>query len=205
MQGAGHKSLMDTLVREISMKVLENRGRLNREDWLAKALDVLAEEGIGAVCIEPVAKALGVTKGSFYWHFEDRDELVECLLEYWETEHTDRLGDLVAADSSDPSKQLLTLLELVTAHDENRYDASVRAWARHDPRAATHLKRVDQKRLSYQRDLFLEMGFSKEEADLRSRWSYYYMIGEYSVLATPPSVDRRLGLARRRHRMLTAR
>ena len=125
------------------MKVLENRGRLNREDWLAKALDVLAEDGIGAVCIEPVAKALGVTKGSFYWHFEDRDELVECLLEYWETEHTDRLGDLVAADSSDPSKQLLTLLELVTAHDENRYDASVRAWARHDPRAAIHLKRVD--------------------------------------------------------------
>jgi len=187
------------------MTGLEKRRRLTREDWLAKALDVLAEEGIGAVCIEPIAKALGVTKGSFYWHFEDRDELVECLLEYWETEHTDRLGDLVAADSSDPSRQLLTLLELVTTSDENRYDASVRAWARYDPRAAACLTRVDQKRLDYVRDLFLEMGFSKEEADLRSRWSYYYMIGEYSVLATPPSDDRRLDFARRRHRMLTAR
>ncbi len=186
------------------MTVLEKRRRLTREDWLAKALDVLAEEGIGAVCIEPVAKALGVTKGSFYWHFEDRDELVERLLEYWETEHTDRLGDLVAADSSDPSEQLLTLLELVTPSDENRYDASVRAWARYDPRAAAHLTRVDQKRLDYVRDLFLMMGFSKEQADLRSRWSYYYMIGEYSVLAIPPSDDQRLDFARRRHRMLTA-
>ncbi len=187
------------------MTVLEKRRRLTREDWLAKALDVLAEEGIGAVCIEPVAKALGVTKGSFYWHFEDRDELIKRLLEYWETEHTDRLGDLVAADSSDPSRQLLTLFELVTTSDEDRNDASVRAWASHDPQAAAYLKRVDQKRLDYVRDLFQGMGFSREEADLRSRWSYYYMIGEYSVLATPPSDDQRLDFARRRHRMLTAR
>ncbi len=100
------------------MTVLEKRRRLTRENWLAKALDVLAEEGIGAVCIEPVAKALGVTKGSFYWHFQDRDELVERLLEYWETERTDRLVDLVAADSNDPSRQLLTLFELVTTRDE---------------------------------------------------------------------------------------
>jgi hypothetical protein len=97
------------------------------------------------------------------------------------------------------------LFELVTTRDEDRYDASVRAWARHDPLAAAHLKRVDQKRLDYLRDLFRKMGFSKEEADLRSRWSYYYMIGEYSVLAIPPADDQRLDLARRRHRMLTAR
>ncbi|MEE8595811.1 MAG: hypothetical protein V3T25_08065, partial [Gemmatimonadota bacterium] len=56
----------------------------------------------------------------------------------------------------------------------------------------------------YVRDLFLMMGFSKEQADLRSRWSYYYMIGEYSVLVTPPSDDQRLDFARRMHRMLTA-
>ena len=172
------------------MTELQKKRCLTREDWLAKALDVLAEDGIAAVRIEPLADALAVTKGSFYWHFTDRDELLACLL---------------AADhSGDPSRELLTLLELVTTLDENRYDASVRAWARCDPRAAAHLERVDQKRLVYMRGLLLEMGFSEEEADLRSRWSHCYMIGECSVLGVAPSNDQRLDFARRSHRMLTA-
>jgi AcrR family transcriptional regulator len=186
------------------MTELQKKRCLTREDWLAKALDVLAEEGVAAVRIEPLAEALAVTKGSFYWHFTDHDELLACLLEYWETEHTDRLADLVADHSSDPSGQLLTLLELVTTPGENRHDAPVRAWARHDPLAAAHLERVDQKRLDYVRGLLLEMGFSREEADLRSRWFHCYMIGECSVLAGPPSDDQRLDFARRSHRMLTA-
>lgn len=184
---------------------LQKKRCLTREDWLAKALDVLAEQGIAAVRIEPLAEGLTVTKGSFYWHFKDRDELLVCLLDYWETERADRLAGLVADHASDPSRQLLTLLGLVTTGDENRYDASVRAWARHDPLAAAHLERVDQERLDYMRGLFLEMGFSKEEADLRSRWLHCYMIGECALLAGPPSDDQRLDCARRSHRMLTAR
>lgn len=192
------------MLADDSMTELQKKRCLTREDWLAKALDVLAEDGIAAVRIEPLADALAVTKGSFYWHFTDRDELLACLLEYWETKHTERLADLAADHSGDPSRELLTLLELVTTLDENRYDASVRAWARCDPRAAAHLERVDQKRLVYMRGLLLEMGFSEEEADLRSRWSHCYMIGECSVLGVAQSNDQRLDFARRSHRMLTA-
>ncbi len=144
-----------------------------------------------------------MTKGSFYWHFTDRGELLACLLEYWEKEHTDRLADLLANGSSDPRGQLLALLELVITSGADRYDASMRAWARHDPQAATFLECVDQKRLDYMRRLFLEMGFSEKEAHLRSRWSYYYLIGAHSVLATRVSESQRLDCARHWHRMLT--
>lgn len=187
------------------MPVTEKRKRLTREDWLVKALDVLVGNGIEAVCIEPVAEALGVTKGSFYWHFADRGELLECLLVYWEEEHTDRLADLLANGSRDPREQLLALLELVITSGADRYDASMRAWARQDPQAAAFLERVDQKRLDYMRGLFLDMGFSEKEAQLRSRWSYYYLIGAHSMLATRVSESQRLDCARQWHRMLTAR
>ena len=181
------------------------RRRLTRDDWLAKALETLGRQGLAGVCVEPLADALGVTKGSFYWHFKDRDELLASLLDYWETEYTNGLDEHVRATSGDPEQQLLALLELIAREDTNRYDASVRAWAFHDDRAAVHLARVDQKRLDYVRRLFREMGFSAQEADLRGRMSYYYVVGEYSVLAESSPAGGRSDAIRRRHRLLTAR
>jgi AcrR family transcriptional regulator len=181
------------------------RQRLTQDDWLAKALEVLGEKGVSGVCVEPLADALGVTKGSFYWHFEDRDELLVRLLEFWEDQYTNGLAAHVAELSGNPAGQLLNLLETIVREDPNRYDAAVRAWAQHDERAAAHLARVDQKRLDYVRDLFVKMGFSAKESDMRSRLSYYYLVGEYSVLAEPSSNGRRMECVRLRHRMLTAR
>ncbi len=187
------------------MEAIAKRRRLTREDWLAKALEVLGAEGLSRVCVEPLADALGVTKGSFYWHFEDRDELLTSLLDYWEEEYTNGLEANMTAFAPDPDSQLLGLLQLIAEAEPNRFDAAIRAWALHDERAAVHLSRVDQKRLDYVRDLFRAMGFSDEEADMRARMSYYYLVGEYSVLAKRPSAGRHLEYIRRRHRMLTAR
>ena len=187
------------------MQARVTRRRLTREDWLARALEVLGAEGLSRVCVEPLADSLGVTKGSFYWHFEDRDELLTSLLDYWEEEYTNGLEASMDTFAPDPESQLLGLLELIAQRNTNRFDAAIRAWALNDERAAAHLSRVDQKRLDYVRDLFREMGFSPEEADLRGRISYYYLVGENSVLAEPPSAAERLAYIRRRHRMLTTR
>lgn len=176
--------------------------RLDRYDWLLHGIETLRLEGVEAVRVEPMARSLGVTKGSFYWHFKDRDEFLDRLLEYWETENTDRIDGHVAGASGDPREKLLAVLEYVTTEESNRYDAAVRAWALYDPRAASVVQRVDEKRLSYVRDLFRQMGFSADQADVRSRMSYFYLVGEHTAFTKELSRERRLQLVRLRHELL---
>src|SRR5271156_2521728 len=75
--------------------------RLSREDWERAALDAIADGGLGAVAIEPLAAALGVTKGSFYAHFPSRDALIDATLTRWERSHSASLGEL-----ADPAERL---------------------------------------------------------------------------------------------------
>ena len=186
----------------------EKTRRLATDDWLVEALTTLAREGIGAVRIERLARYLGVTKGSFYWHFKDKPELLSRLLELWETEMTDNVDAHVSHLQGKPAEQLLALLEHIAEQDLNRYDAAVRAWALYDKQAATVVRRVDAKRLEYAYTLFLEMGFPAKEAQVRSRMSYYYVVGEYTALissAEKVALERRLEHVRLRHRLLTER
>ena len=178
-------------------------GTLSRDDWLVGALDCLRARGIEGVHIEPIAKALGVTKGSFYWHFADREELLEGLLDYWEWERTDEIGSGFEHLSSDPAQELHALVELITDGASAGYDASVRAWALHDERAAARVRRVDERRLSYVRSAFLRMGFPADQAEMRSRLSYCCMVGEASVFEAVVDMERR-ELGRLRHRLLTS-
>ena len=178
-------------------------GRLDRNDWLVQGMETLRGAGIAAVRIEPMARALGVTKGSFYWHFKDRDEFLDSLLEYWETEMTDKIASHLADSEGDPSRQLKALLEHIVREEVNRYDAAVRAWALYDERAAGVVKRVDERRLASCRRLFRDMGYSPAQADIRGRLSYFYVVGEYSSFVSRPSRDERLAHVRLRHRLLT--
>ncbi len=152
--------------------------------------------------MERIAGALGVTKGSFYWHFEDRDELLDRLLDAWEFECTDRIGSCVGDLSGNPAQQLWALLELVTEADTHRCDAAVRAWALHDPRAAARVRRVDARRLELLRNIFLRMGLSAAQAEMRSRLSYCCMVGESLVFEDGLSDEVRLELVGLRHRFL---
>ncbi len=79
----------------------------------------------------------------------------------------------------------------------------MRAWALHDERVATVVRRVDQKRLAYVRDLFLKMGFPAEQARMRSRMSYYYVVGEHTALAEERTLESRLEDIKLRHELLT--
>jgi AcrR family transcriptional regulator len=177
--------------------------RLDRYDWLMQGIETLRRSGIDAACIEPMARSLGVTKGSFYWHFKDRGDFLDRLLEYWETEMTDKIADHVAHALGEPKKQLLALLEHIVNEEINRYDAAVRAWALYDARAARVVRRVDERRLSYLCQLFIDIGFSPEQADIRSRMSYFYVVGEYSASVPEPTREERLAHVRLRHQLLT--
>jgi AcrR family transcriptional regulator len=177
--------------------------RLDRYDWLMQGIETLRNCGIGAVRVEPMARLLGVTKGSFYWHFKDRGEFLDDLLEYWETEMTDKIGAHLAHTEGEPQRQLLALLEHIVNEEINRYDAAVRAWALYDERAAKIVRRVDERRLAHCRQLFLDMGFSSEQADIRSRMSYHYVVGEYTAFVKDPTLAERLAHVRLRHELLT--
>ncbi len=111
--------------------------RLGPHDWFVGALETLGREGVVGVNVENVARSMRVTKGSFYHHFEDREEFVNRLLEYWETELTDEIDAHVSHLHGKPAEQLLALLEHIAENEINRYDASMRAWALHDERVAT--------------------------------------------------------------------
>ena len=93
------------------------RQRLTREAWAAAGLRALSAGGVAAVAVEPLAAALGTTKGSFYWHFADREELVRAALELWELEQTSAVIDELGT-VEDPRERLRVLLMLILTHHD---------------------------------------------------------------------------------------
>ncbi len=177
--------------------------RLGPHDWVVEALETLRREGVVGVSVENIARSMGVTKGSFYHHFKDKEEFIDWLLEYWETELTDKIDAHLSHLHGKPAERLLALLEFIAEHETNRYDASMRAWALHDERVARVVRRVDRKRLAYVRNLFLKLGFPPDQARMRSRVSYYYVVGEYTALVDEGPLEDRLENVRLRHELLT--
>ena len=103
-------------MNESSASPAEPRGtrnsRLSADDWAQAALDLVAEQGVSAVAVEPLARRLGVTKGSFYWHFPSRDALLQAALERWEANEQESVfGSLEAVP--DPAERLRALFLLV--------------------------------------------------------------------------------------------
>ena len=100
---------------------------MDREAWLGAALEVLQSEGVGKVNVVRIARDLGVTSGSFYWHFKDRNDLLRGLLDFWISSQTEEI--LEKLDQGTPSDRLLKLMEILTLGEEVRYEVAVRAWA----------------------------------------------------------------------------
>lgn len=176
--------------------------RLGREEWLAAALEVLHNEGIHNVSIVRIARDLNVTSGSFYWHFKDRGELLQNLLDYWVRTQTEAIIDEVEQIES-ASERLFKLMEVLTSGEQARYDIAVRAWASFDEMAAKVVRKMDERRVRYLRKMFREMGFEGDEAELRVRLTYYYQLAEPSILYREPN-SRRRQLLKMRHQLLTA-
>lgn len=131
--------------------------RLGPEDWTKAALSAIAEKGTSNVSVERIAKQLGATKGSFYWHFKDRSALINAALAYWEAEYTDRIVERLA-EVADPVERFRMLLE--TTFDERPgvvIDANLLAAAA-EPAIGTVLARVARKRLAFVERIFAELG-----------------------------------------------
>ena len=149
--------------------------RLSREQWLHRALEVLAREGSARLSIEHLSAALGVSRGSFYWHFADRSDFVHALLDYWHETYTLPVAQKIGAEGGDAEDKLRRLILAVHDQDLSRFDMPLRVWASHNPEVATLIERTDQFRMDFVRNLFADMGFEGRELDVRARSCIAYL------------------------------
>ncbi len=143
--------------------------RYDRERWLEAALNALAEEGGARLRIDALAKRLGVTKGSFYHHFRDRNDFVSAVADYWADAYTDAVIAHVEEVGGDGRKRMQTLIETIQAGEYDRYDIAFRSWAAQDSEVAERVRRVDEHRYEFVRRMFSEMGFEGAELETRVR------------------------------------
>ena len=181
--------------------VKEKTRRLSLDDWLKAALS-LYEAGIDNLKVAPLAEHLGVTTGSFYWHFKSRRELLEGLLDYWEREMTDTALDAAKDFTGPPVERILFLMETVMSDKLARYDLPIWQWAQADTRANRVFKRVLKKRFEFAAWMFSQSGFSREQAEVRGRMMVIYMMGETTLI--PESMAKRKELVKLKHAILTA-
>jgi AcrR family transcriptional regulator len=154
-----------------------------KPQWTRAGLEALRKSGIAGVRVERLAEDLGITKGSFYWHFRDRGELLAALLEYWAAEMTEAEFERVQAVKGGLAARLRTLAEDVLEKGVGRYDPAVRAWARSDRKVAAAVAQVDRRRVRALTGLFEEEGFAASDASARARLFYTFLLGEPQVRA----------------------
>ncbi len=148
----------------------ETTARLSKEDWVQGAFEVLVGKGIDQVKISPLATALKVTKGSFYWHFKDRRALLDAMLDAWYQQKTLDVITLVDATDTEPAARLLALMQSsIMARAGNILEAAIRSWARNDTAVNKKVGKIDAERIDYVKSLLLQMGFDQRSALSRAR------------------------------------
>jgi AcrR family transcriptional regulator len=165
--------------------------RTPRTTWIQEGLRALGVGGPDAVRVEKLAQALGVTKGGFYWHFEDRPALLEEMLDAWERLVVDEVIVRVESEAGDARAKLRRLSALAgSSPDLMKVELAVRDWARRDNAVAKRLSRVDNRRMEYMRSLFGE--FCPDEDDVEARCMVFYSlwIGSHFIAADHGSRSR---------------
>jgi AcrR family transcriptional regulator len=169
------------------------RESLTAGDWTQAALEALARGGLAAVAVEPIAKSLGATKGSFYWHFADRSALLQATLELWELRDTDRV--IAAVDESqDATTRLRSLLRLAfssvpdgSTEGPGTVELALQASASH-PLVAPALERVTKRRLTQLTRLFTDLGLPRARARDRALLAYTAFLGHAQLAHATPSL-----------------
>lgn len=161
-------------------KMATPRTQLDRGNWIESAIDVLAREGVAGLRVEVLAKRCGVTKGSFYWHFKDRQDLLAAILEHWRTGRIRDIEKITNVPPGNERDQLHFAVEVYGASRNRKgmsIELAIRDWARHDPQAAAVVEAVDLYRLECTRKLFVAAGMSDAEAKSRSLLLYACVFG----------------------------
>ncbi len=176
--------------------------KLSRDQWLEHALDVLRDEGITGVRVERLARDLGVTKGSFYWHFSDRADLFTNLLSYWTQQYNDVVTRNSQFTEAEPAAGMLAAMIKVREEGLDQYELAMRAWADHDPQVRKTVRMVYGQRTAFIRGFFVRLGFRGADAEIRTRLVLSYLSWEPNMFSDDTKAQR-LSLLKRQHELLT--
>jgi AcrR family transcriptional regulator len=170
------------------------RSALTPERWIEAAIEVLVDRGIDSVRVDMLAQQLQVTRGSFYWHFRDRDDLLRRVLQAWREQTTVQLTLRLESEHVDPRKQLRDIISLPirgrSAQRVARIELAIRAWARRDEMARQAVDEADGARLSYIAQVFSSLGFGLAEARWRAFATYAYVVAESQIAAPIAQLQR---------------
>jgi len=165
----------------MDLKEPELDKRYTREVWLHRALELLSREGQSKLRTERLAQDLGVTRGSFYHHFKNRDDFVLALTRYWAETFTVQVNALFEDPERPPDEALLSLMRLIRDRRLDRYDIAFRSWAAQEPLVAAEVRKVDDARYGLVRQLFSRMGFKGHELEERVRVFLVYESAQHTV------------------------
>ncbi len=175
-------SAIDSPAPPASPSPAPGKVQLTPADWIKAATEVLVDKSIDAARVDVLAKGLKVTRGSFYWHFQDRDDLLKQLLKSWRDAATEQIISRFERSGADPEALVRELASLpfrgTAAFNSASIELAIRAWARRDDMARQVVDEVDAKRLSYVSQCFVALGFNFQEAGMRAFVLYSYMISE---------------------------
>lgn len=154
-----------------------------RDEWLEAAREILIREGVEAVTVQRLSRALDVTRGGFYGYFGSRDNLLAALLDDWRETNTRTLRAIASPERTDGAAQFQEMVRMWVEDEGYRpeYDAAVRDWARRAPEVARVVRAVDEERIRLITRIFRNLGAAPAEARIRARITYYHQIGYYAL------------------------
>ncbi|MFD0860540.1 TetR/AcrR family transcriptional regulator [Roseovarius aquimarinus] len=172
---------------------LPGHTKVTREDWLATARDTLVKDGAGEVKILVLANRMGVSRSSFYWYFSNRDDLLQALLDDWETSNTARVVEHCERRATTINEAVLNFFRCFI--DPSRFDRgldfAVREWSRRDEALRARVDAADMARLAAVTAMFLRYGYTPADAHARARILYFMQLG-YHALDVREDIDTRL-------------
>jgi AcrR family transcriptional regulator len=163
-----------------------------RQDWVLAALAALADGGVDAVRVERLAKVLDVSKGSFYWHFADRADLLSAILDLWDRDFTRQLIENAAGLPT--ARQRLEALArealdtTMMGVDVARAEAAVHAWAAQDAKAAERMRATEEVRVAHLKKELSTIGLPGPQAGAMAKVLYLALIGLYSARRYNPEL-----------------
>lgn len=177
----------------MDQKTNETGWRGSPEAWLQAAYDVLIDAGVEGVRILPLAKRLGLSRTSFYWFFQDREELLTALVTRWKEKNTGGIVRRSEAYADSVAEAMLNVFDcwLDAELFDSQLEFAIRSWALQSPEVLTEVQRADQVRIEALTRMFLRFGFDAAPADVRARTIYLVQIG-YITMQTKEDLAQRM-------------
>ncbi len=145
------------------------RQRFSKNEWLEAGLKMLATQGVDKLTIGSLSRTVGVAKTSFYWHFKDRQDLLDHMLEYWISEFNTVLTDNPELLPLPAEQRLHAIADTVTGQKLAKYELAIRAWASHDQSAQTVYDSMHYRRMAVIKQAFADAGFDPLEQETRAQ------------------------------------